>query len=232
MSLTETGILYQKNFKLNVMEFMDFVREDYKWQKFKDKIVTNEEELKEVFIKLICNDFRYIEEVDGFVYVNNVKYKVRCDFFIVAKDHLIKEGFTEKPICVEVKYFGIMNNKKFASLISQTIDYSRATYSYNNKEFNPCMCLIFSNILLDVNFYYNRIIHAILARQNIGYINVKNDYYYLSMNLIKIIKIKNGKILKKPIDKKHYLTAQVGSATKIKKYEKVRNSKITNLSKR
>jgi hypothetical protein len=91
--------------------------------KGKTKLFKNEEELKKWIIKYLEHDFYIYSEVSGLL----EGCKVRIDFVLYPREHLVIAGFVKEPFGIEVKHFPL--NSKFTHKASrafwQTISYKK-----------------------------------------------------------------------------------------------------------
>ncbi|MFG0604825.1 hypothetical protein ACF8CX_03655, partial [Vibrio mimicus] len=111
----------------------------------KHKLFNNESELKQWFKEHLEADFRIRTEVEG-VYGDS---KVKIDFMLVPRKHLIEEGFVKEPIGVEVKYFDVTNKftKKSSRAIWQTVSYKHSVFkAETGEQYTPAYCVLFSNL--------------------------------------------------------------------------------------
>uniref|UniRef100_UPI001C2FDB2B hypothetical protein n=1 Tax=Pantoea sp. GbtcB22 TaxID=2824767 RepID=UPI001C2FDB2B len=87
------------------------------------------------------NDFHIYQEVVG-THVT-VGLKVRIDYVIYPKAHLLNHGVEPAPFGIEVKYLN--QEKDFAHKarrgIWQSISYNDCEFSINNKKFRVKFCL-------------------------------------------------------------------------------------------
>lgn len=107
---------------------------------------SSEDELKVWMINLLKNDFHVYKEVTG-THVTE-KLKVRIDYVLYPKAHLVKHGFEPAPFGIEVKYLN--QEKDFAHKASrgiwQSISYNDCEFSIKDKKFSLKFCLLFTNI--------------------------------------------------------------------------------------
>ncbi|WP_045857671.1 hypothetical protein [Raoultella terrigena] len=111
-------------------------------------LFSNEVELKEWMFDLLKCDFHIYKEVTGVHMTENLK--VRIDYVLYPKNHLVKQGFEPAPFGVEVKYLNQEKDfvHKASRSIWQSISYNDCEFSINDKKFNLKFCLLFSNLSL------------------------------------------------------------------------------------
>lgn len=107
---------------------------------------TCEDGVKKWFVSYFARDFLINQEVWGRHLAADVK--LRIDFVLTPKQHLVNTGFDPTPFGVEVKYF-----KQESGFTHKTSRAFWQTISYNDCEFgldgNNCklkFCLLFSNL--------------------------------------------------------------------------------------
>ncbi|MBN3189165.1 hypothetical protein H4F64_02925 [Pectobacterium brasiliense] len=109
-------------------------------------LFSSEAELKEWMFNLLKYDFHIYQEVTGTHITENLK--VRIDYVLYPKAHLVKLGFEPAPFGIEVKYLN--QEKDFAHKASrsiwQSISYNDCEFSINDKKFSLKFCLLFSNL--------------------------------------------------------------------------------------
>ncbi|WP_217550627.1 hypothetical protein [Pantoea sp. GbtcB22] len=109
-------------------------------------VFSSEDDLKTWMINTLKNDFHIYQEVVGTHVTEGLK--VRIDYVIYPKAHLLNHGFEPAPFGIEVKYLN--QEKDFAHKASrgiwQSISYNDCEFSINNKKFRLKFCLLFSNI--------------------------------------------------------------------------------------
>lgn len=154
----------------------------------------SEVELSEWFKGYFSEWFEIHEEVPGVGYVNREKQRVRIDFIIKAKPHLVSQGFTDQYVGVEVKFFDTRVDKGFHGKSSRGIFqalsywYSGAVWQVGDSEPDPlATVLLFSNLSFSdererlfntFDNYYNALWRSYLSvanHSNVGELQVK-DY--------------------------------------------------------
>lgn len=109
-------------------------------------LFSTEKELKEWVFKLLINDFHIYPEVTGTHITESLK--VRIDYVLYPKAHLIEQGFEPAPFGIEVKY--LTQAKDFSHKASrgiwQAISYNDCEFSIKDKKFRLKFCLLFSNL--------------------------------------------------------------------------------------
>ena len=92
------------------------------------------------------NDFNIFQEVKGVHIVE--KKKVRIDFLIKPKKHVIEAGFDDCWVGIEVKYFDNPKEQigKVARLLWQSITYQQSEYCIHGENIRPQFVLMASNI--------------------------------------------------------------------------------------
>jgi hypothetical protein len=110
--------------------FLTRHREKYIKNNFND-IWHNEEGLKDWFSNTFSNWFEIYPEVEGTGFVDRQQETIRIDFILKAKDELLKEGFTQEYIGVEVKYLNPLSGKGFHGKSSRGI-FQALSYWYSS----------------------------------------------------------------------------------------------------
>lgn len=127
-------------------------RENY----IRDEFTSNwqsEKQLHSWFKKNLSEYFEIFHEVKGSGFVNRTKRNLRIDFVIKAKTKLIKHGFTDQYIGVEVKYLSPKEGKGFAGKSSYGV-FQALSYWYSGArwwlpeigEIELASVLMFSNL--------------------------------------------------------------------------------------
>ncbi|TKK20885.1 hypothetical protein EcCFBP13530_10215 [Enterobacter cancerogenus] len=109
-------------------------------------LFSSEPELKAWMSNFFKNDFYIYPEVTGIH--NTEKVKVRIDYVLFPRKHLVDSGFEAMPFGIEVKYFNQV--KDFAHKASrgvwQAISYNDCEFSLQGRNFKLKFCLLFSNL--------------------------------------------------------------------------------------
>lgn len=113
----------------------------------------NEKQLHAWFKEHFSEHFEIFSEVTGYGFVNRTKRNLRIDFVIKAKPKLIKHGFTDQYIGVEVKFLSPKEGKGFAGKSSYGV-FQALSYWYsgarwwlaNEGEIELASVLMFSNL--------------------------------------------------------------------------------------
>lgn len=107
---------------------------------------STESELKSWMVNFLQNDFHIYHEVSG-IHIAE-KLKVRIDYVLYPKKHLVDQGFERAPFGIEVKYLNQEENfaHKASRAVWQAISYNDCEFSINDKKFNLKFCLLFSNL--------------------------------------------------------------------------------------
>ncbi|PSU33413.1 hypothetical protein [Photobacterium lutimaris] len=111
----------------------------------KHHLFKDEADLKMWFTENMSCDFHIRSEVCG--YLNDQKVKI--DFMLYPKEHLIDSGFVPEPFGVEVKYLPVNTRftKKSSRALWQTVSYNHAKFTAKNGEtYSPKFCVLFSNL--------------------------------------------------------------------------------------
>ncbi len=130
--------------------FLNSQREDHK-NAFESSFCS-ELELQEWLRKKLCPWFEVYSEVKGQGFINRKIKNIRIDFVIKAKPALLEEGFTDKPIGIEVKYFNPSKGDGFQKKVSRGIFqalsywYSGARWDIDDSCVELAAVLIFSNL--------------------------------------------------------------------------------------
>jgi len=171
--------LYQQEIRIKKEE-----RESSK--KF-SSLFSSEIELKEWMFNLLKCDFHIYREVTGVHMTENLK--VRIDYVLYPKKHLVRQGFEPVPFGVEVKYLN--QEKDFAHKASrsiwQSITYNDCEFSINEKKFSLKFCLLFSNLSFsdEVNILKLNSSHADEKYMKwVGMLNVANHAKVGLLNII------------------------------------------------
>lgn len=125
-------------------------------------LFSTEIELKAWIFNLLNNDFHIYPEVIGTHITEGLK--VRIDYILYPKAHLIEQGFEPEPFGIEVKY--LTQAKDFSHKASrgiwQAISYNDCEFSIKDKKFRLKFCLLFSNLsfsderkLLELHSYHS-----------------------------------------------------------------------------
>ncbi|EDW2262317.1 hypothetical protein [Salmonella enterica] len=109
-------------------------------------LFSTETELKLWMFNLLKNDFYIYQEVSG-VHITE-SLKVRIDYVLYPKAHLVNQGFEPVPFGIEVKYFTQAKDfvHKASRGIWQAISYNDCEFFLQNKKFRLKFCLLFSNL--------------------------------------------------------------------------------------
>lgn len=147
----------------------------------------NEDSLKEEVLKCLNSDFIIREEVEGCHIVTGEK--VRIDFLIYPREHLIEQKFERIWIGIEVK--APKTQKDGTRLAWQAITYKQSIFDEN---ISPAFVLTYPNIiefydvlkvLNEINgrhFEYRegRIVAQLLQKANVGFLHLgKNGHWSL-----------------------------------------------------
>lgn len=109
-------------------------------------VFSSEDGLKTWMFDTLKNDFYIYPEVVGTHITEGLK--VRIDYVLYPKPHLVEHGFEAAAFGIEVKYLN--QEKDFAHKASrgiwQSISYNDCEFSINKKRFRLKFCLLFSNL--------------------------------------------------------------------------------------
>lgn len=109
-------------------------------------LFSSETELKAWMFDFMKDDFYIYQEVSGIHVTEGVK--VRIDYVLYPRSHLIEQGFEPAPFGIEVKYLN--QEKNFAHKASrgiwQAISYNDCEFSLKDRKFSLKFCLLFSNL--------------------------------------------------------------------------------------
>jgi len=107
---------------------------------------SSEDELKRWLSGILTRDFHIYPEVSGVHITENLK--VRIDYVLFPRKHLIDQGFEPSPFGIEVKHLTQAKNfsHKASRAIWQAVSYNDCEFSIKNKTFRLKFCLLFSNI--------------------------------------------------------------------------------------
>lgn len=184
-----------------------------KWQ--------SEDELHDWFIKNFSKWFHIHHEVNGTGFVNREIEHIRIDFIIKAKDDLIRHGFTDKYIGIEVKHLNPVTGKGFHGKSSRGI-FQALSYWYsgarwdlpNEKGVELATVLIFSNLSFkdestyvfgSLDSHYRKVWISYLSianHANVGELlvrtwNEKLEYWAMEYNGTKYYSMSSGRGLTK-----------------------------------
>jgi hypothetical protein len=112
------------------------------------------EVLCQLLEQLICRDFYYAREVSGVSLTQRahrfmepgadvgIDYYPRCDFLLRPKEHIVKMGFPDMFICVDVKAYkrrgrGVFKKGQFNDAVKQCIDYNDSVFFLSRKHADP-----------------------------------------------------------------------------------------------
>ncbi len=104
--------------------------------------------------------------------------KVRADFLIKPKRHILSTGFIDGYIVIECKYLNPESDtmdKKLAGTFKQTIDYQQSIFKVNN-EVKPAFSLVFSNLSFVSNGIEVQQISWDDQREYIAYRRISNHF--------------------------------------------------------
>ncbi len=159
--IDEINLLFRKAGDINEQDFLEAelirkLREMVNiFDQYDDfKSFSSENEIEEWLINNLSTDFYFYRQVPGKHISDGVKVKI--DFLIFPKKHLINHGFSESFIGVEVKFFHPSNKfgKKSSRSWWQTISYLDCEFFLKDKIIKPKFCLLFSNLSFEGEIEY------------------------------------------------------------------------------
>lgn len=181
----------------------------------------SEDELHDWFIKNFSKWFHIHHEINGTGFVNREIEQIRIDFIIKAKDELIRHGFTDKYIGVEVKHLNPVTGKGFHGKSSRGI-FQALSYWYsgarwdlpNEKGVELATVLIFSNLSFQdestyvfgsLDSHYRKVWRSYLSianHANVGELSVRTwneklEYWAMEYNGAKYYSMSPGRGLAK-----------------------------------
>lgn len=148
----------------------------------------NEEALKTKVRHYLSPDFIIREEVEGVHIVTGEKVKI--DFLIYPKQHLLENGFEDFWVGIEVKSPNVKESHKNGTKIAwQAITYKQSIFE---EKINPAFVLTYPRI---TEFYKNlnvlnettgttfthnegRNVGQLLQRANVGHLELRKDCYW------------------------------------------------------
>ena len=103
---------------------------------------------------LLCRDFYYAREVSGISLTQRahrlmepnaevgIEYYPRCDFLVRPKERLVKMGFPDIFLCIDVKSYkrrgrGVFKEGQFNDAVKQCIDYNDSVFFLSRKHADP-----------------------------------------------------------------------------------------------
>ena len=112
------------------------------------------EVLCQLLEQLICRDFYYVREVSGISLTQRahrlmepgadvgIDYYPRCDFLLRPKEHIVKMGFPDMFMSVDVKAYrrrgrGVFKDGQFNDAVKQCIDYNDSVFFLSRKHADP-----------------------------------------------------------------------------------------------
>lgn len=105
-----------------------------------------EEKLQQELLKTIQSDFVIYPQVEGRHLIYQTE-KVRIDFLLYPKQHLIENGFDPIWFGIEVKHFGkIGETGKMSRFIWQCVSYVQSEFKVNEEIIRPAFVLGYSDV--------------------------------------------------------------------------------------
>lgn len=130
--------------------------------------------LKKRLQESLENDFMILSEVEGLHPINN--HKVRVDFMLKARNHLVEKGFTDEWFGVECKWASgvIGQTSKITRMFWQSITYAQSIYCIEGNSITPKFVAVFVPDQLEMSIER----HFKTLSQLALYGNVGELYFY------------------------------------------------------